>query len=406
MEMKIGSNKNNKGFNFKLLPDKPLTADQMQNIKFGFPLVSKTISELVIKAEPPFTIGLFGKWGTGKSTIINLVEDELKKQKIQTVQFDVWKYEKDSLRRQFLINLDETLGLNLKYKKVLNQSLTTPISVGLFQQFKLHLQSFLAYSGFGILIVFLLLALAKFSTLSTFLLEKRIFNPKTLEFMYDFSFLALVLNFLLAGISIVYATITEDRTDSAEGFEYRFYDEVLGKISDKKLLIAIDNLDRTSHQNAVQLLTDIKTFLDGNSKYQNKVIFLIACDEKAIKKHLKESKFDNPSEFLRKFFSANLSIPAYLGEELDEYTRDLILETEIQELIKNDDLEWLITYAFRGNPREIKQFINTLVANYLLARNAEYDDDYKQIVTQGIITKNISSLAKLLIIKQKFPEVY
>jgi len=385
---------NDKEIEYKLLPDSPIPADKEQDIKFGHPQIARVITDLVKNAEPPFTIGLFGKWGVGKTTILNLVQKYAEQENIKSVIFDVWKYEEDSLRRQFLITLDEKLSLGLNYGKTLNQSLSQPIALSFSQIIKISSRNFLARAGVLIFLAVLLIiagALAWFGT-----------DIDIFKFITSVGILAIVLDFLLGSIVTLSATREEARTDSAEGFEDRFYNEILPKVKSKKLLITIDNLDRTTHDKATDLLSDIKTFL-GKDRDDNKVIFLIACDDRAIKKHLIKSNLDDPDEFLRKFFNAGVRIPRFLNVELDEYTRSLIEETGIKEFRKSSQLEWLITYAFRDNPREIKQFLNTLIGHFLLARRME---GLGQIEEPAAVTGNVEFLAKLLIIRQKFSDEY
>lgn len=385
---------------YNLISDEPIPADRDQDVKFGHIEIAQVISSLVEKATPPFTIGLFGKWGTGKTTILKQICKKLETDNIKTVEFDVWKYEHDSLRRQFLITLDKKLELGLNYKKVLNQSLSKPFELKFFESLNMNLKRFAIY-GASLTIIFLLLAAVKYTNISSWLVDHKIISSKLLDAFYDFSLFSVVLSFLANSVSSVFGLVQEHRTDSAEGFEDRFYSEVLSKI-DNKLLIIIDNMDRTTSEKAVALLSDIKTFL-GKDENDNKAIFLIACDEEAIKKHLKNCKFDNPDEFLRKFFNASIKIPKFLGLELDQYTQELLAETGIDVFKESAELEWLLTLSFRDNPREIKQFINSLISQYLLASEMEKT---KKIVTKGAITNHIEALAKLLIIRQKYANIY
>ncbi len=374
---------------YQLLPDEPIPADRKQDIKFGHTHIAQVVSELVEKANPPFTIGLFGKWGTGKTTILGLIEREVKEKGITYVHFDVWKYEKDSLRRQFLIQCDEQLVLQLGLKETLSQSITEedPSKERLTIDWKLLLNK---VSIVFALITVLLLAFQAFT------------NKMVINSLISTSLFGYFITVVLEAIRRTSVVRTIHRTDSAEGFEDIFYNKILPKVKSQKMLVVIDNLDRTTHNKATDLLSDIKTFL-GKDEDGNKAVFLIACDEEAIRRHLEKSNFDDPPEYLRKFFNTSIKIPRFLGVELDQYTRELLEKTNIEELKNNYELEWLITYTFRDNPREIKQFINTLISHYLLAMRMEKSN---QIITKGTITKKIGALAKLLIIRQKFPNVY
>ncbi len=384
---------------YSLLNDEPLTAEELEEIKFGHVHIATVLADIILRVKAPFTIGLFSKWGTGKTTIINLIEKKLKKERFKTVIFDTWKYEQDSLRRQFLINLDEQLNLKKDYKKKLNQSLTIPKDF-YKESLKIIMNEFLVRVLLVIIMFCIVLFLIQNSLLNVSDFYKYIVNGAILIFF---------LGYILDAFKTVYGTVQINKIDSAEGFEDEFKKAISENEEIDKVLIVIDNLDRTSHEQAVNLLSDIKTFLsqdnsnNKNYNYNSKVIFLIACDEKAIKKHLEKCNFENPNEFLRKFFNTSLRIPKFLSLELDDYTKNLLNETEIKEFGYDKDLYRLITSEFRNNPREIKQFINTVVVTYIYARQME---ESGEIVSKGIINKNIASLAKLLIIREKFPIAY
>ncbi|MCG2722289.1 MAG: KAP family NTPase, partial [Thermodesulfovibrionales bacterium] len=92
-----------KNIKFKFLSDKPLKEEsELLHIEFGHKELGTTLSKIVENVEAPFTIGLFGKWGTGKSSLSFLLRNVLKRKNIPVVIFDVWKHEKDALRRTFL----------------------------------------------------------------------------------------------------------------------------------------------------------------------------------------------------------------------------------------------------------------------------------------------------------------
>lgn len=382
---------------YKLLSDEPLKGDELNKIEFGHQYIAEVIADIVQKADSPFTIGLFSRWGTGKSTIINIIRGKLKDKKVETVTFDAWKYEQDSLRRQFLINLDEQLGLNKNYKNTLNQSLVVPKDFA-EESFRIAIHNFVTRTlllFIGILIIIVLI-INNFLSISEFY-----------KVIFDTAIIAFFIQYILNAFNTVYGSIQKNKIDSAEGFENEFRESILKNDTIGKLLIIIDNLDRTSHEQAVNLLSDIKTFLSQDNCVKDKsgteVIFLIACDEDAIKKHLAECRFNNPDEFLRKFFNTSFRVPKYLSIELDKYTKNRLSETEVEPFIKDDDLLRLITGEFKDNPREIKQFINTLLITYLYARQME---DAGEIASKGFADTHISALAKLLIIRQKFPGTY
>lgn len=94
------------------LSDEPLprlgTEDKLRH-KAYVQVILKVIKE----TSPPFTLGLFGGWGVGKTSIVNEFRESMKEDqsvsKCPVAYIDIWKYEQDSLRRQFLIDIQNQL---------------------------------------------------------------------------------------------------------------------------------------------------------------------------------------------------------------------------------------------------------------------------------------------------------
>jgi len=84
----------NEEFNINLLSDKPTSEN-----RFAHEKVANAISDLIIEEEGGKTIALTGYWGSGKSSIIEMIKTKLV-DKVFT--FDAWVHEGDPLRRAFL----------------------------------------------------------------------------------------------------------------------------------------------------------------------------------------------------------------------------------------------------------------------------------------------------------------
>ena len=381
------SNNGNKNPGFKLLPDHPINPDKTEDIRFGHKEIITTIFSILKNAEPPFTIGLYGNWGTGKTTIAKSVEKKAKGKGFKTLFFDVWKYKEDSMRRQFLIELDKQVFNNrLDFKKRLNQSLATPRTPSLWEYVK-HIFSSLAIKIIVVLTTILFIALfVDFGKYDT-----------AINALFSIGLLGTFISYILSSFNIITGFVQEHRTDSAEGFEGHFKDSFnKPELSGNTLLVVIDNLDRIEDSKAVDVLSDIKTFLSEDNNKKQKVLFLIPCDDEALRAQLFKiygSDFD-ADEFLRKFFNLTLKIPRFIDLDLYNYVRDLLKESAVPEFGNDYDLEGVIVAALRDNPREIKQFINSLIPQILLIRERKLE------------IKNIAFLAKLLIIRQKFPILY
>ncbi|MBU2028555.1 KAP family NTPase, partial [Patescibacteria group bacterium] len=378
---------------FYLLPDRPITPDKKENVRFGHQQLAGTVFELLKNAEPPFTVGLYGKWGVGKTTIALLVKEFACNNDFKCLFFDAWKYERDSLRRQFLIELDrQVFNKRLGYKEKLNQTLSEPEKIAIWDYIKRVFSSVVPRT-IGILTILLVVAFIA----STFFNKDKDVST-ILSLAFQLGLVGTLVSFILSSFEVIKGSTQFHRTDSAEGFEDHFI-EAIGEseLRDKKLLVVVDNLDRVEDSKAVSILSDIKTFLsqDGN---EHKILFLIPCDDQALRSQLSEIYGDgfDTDEFLRKFFNLTIKIPKFIDLDLFNYVRDLLVASKVSEFQNNSDLEGVIIYALIDNPREIKQFINSLIPQILLAHERKL----------GPVLKNPAFLAKLLVIRQKFPILY
>lgn len=90
-----------------LLSDVPAGVDS-----FGpHTVAAGAITSLIGEEDGGITIGLQGNWGSGKSTIVNLIVDQLSEEQPQTapILFDAWAHQNDPLRRSFLETLFDEL---------------------------------------------------------------------------------------------------------------------------------------------------------------------------------------------------------------------------------------------------------------------------------------------------------
>ena len=90
-------------FNMRLLIDEEII---LKGKDSGFPptdllntmVYAESLQKTIMSADTskkPFTIGLFGEWGSGKSSIIKTVRDNLEKHsdvEYGFVHYDAWKY--------------------------------------------------------------------------------------------------------------------------------------------------------------------------------------------------------------------------------------------------------------------------------------------------------------------------
>ena len=405
----------NDDFNF--LSERPLkTSKELSDSEFGHEEIATTLVKIVKKCPAPFTIGLFAKWGSGKSTVAFSLKEKLPKEKIPVVLFDVWKHEGDALRRTFLKEVckqlkeygseffDENFVLDEKLENSVTRSadsrfsfawerlrqLAWPLIVGITS---LPIGYFVA-AHFNYLEQFQSFVTALFGTATAggllLLLAKQSLQLLTTE-------------------TVSYGV---DKFEDPQQFENEFAN-ILCALKNRRILIIFDNLDRVMHDKVAEVLSTIKTFLEPQDRDDKRceVVFLVPCDAKAIKQHLSSvynpadkihdgvHAFD-PDEFLRKFFNSIIWIPDFIPSELESFASSRLRETKVA-VLDNDLVAWIITKAFRNNPRQIIQFTNILLANYLLVKEREgKDKDF----SMDFLKENIPQLTKYLILNQLFPD--
>lgn len=409
------ANPKNNGFNF--LKEYPLNSNT--DVEFGHREIIGTLKKIVCSANYNLTIGLFGGWGTGKSTIVEVLREELKEKKIPLILFDVWKHEGDALRRTFLKELDDQLSadnygkdyireLNTLNERVYASSGTTIDSFRFSRaKFLRHLFLIASLSGFLALTVFML-----------YLCFKYIFAIDILNHLVLPSVGSLFASVLTGGLLFKYIDsfiktekkdIKFDRFQDPHEFEMEF-DRLVDNLKEdrEKIVIAFDNLDRVNGDSALKVIATIKTFLNYRKNGNKKIYFLIPCDVAAIKGHIAASLRANEQsdeemyleEFLRKFFNTSIWIPDFYTAELENFATKKLVETNVP-AFHDDYLSWLITTVYYQNPRQIIQFINSLLSNYLLM---EEFCESGGLAERGFYKKNVPQLAKFLLIKQKFPD--
>lgn len=375
---------------FYLFGDAPITQAEQDKFSYGPYIDSlKRIIDHLTERKGPFNIGIYGQWGVGKTSIINLLKEKTDPKKVKLIVFNVWKYSTDSLMKQFLIFLDgkEGFNTNLKIKDELDK--TTKITSS---SLKLNL-SYLVASIFLALLAIFIVSLTQSEITDTRAVILLAIAMVVIYLLYDF---------FKQGISQSEETnITQHRLDKPDQFE-RKLDEILEKAGEdeRKKVIVIDDLDRCPPDKVVEMLGIIKAFMRGSNDTSKGCIYIIPCDEDAIKKHLCSIlKYDDKdaSAFLRKFFQITFKIPPFIGESIYRYTHELADKSGF-----GRSVEGVLIRAFWDNPRQIKLFLNNLTVLREIAERKEKEG----LIGKGVITGNLAFLTKIEVIRSRWPELY
>lgn len=361
-----------------------------------------------IPEEQAYTVGLYGSWGSGKSTIIRTAKknlDEDRDKNIRVIIYDAWKYSGDSFRRMFLLHLQNELGLSTspemeRFYKAVTEEIKPNLALRKRGIAYLVIASFLILLAINLVIlignqdarIWVTLVLSAITLFSVSLggnlfYELKVSQTKNILFapeQFEECFRQMMEKVLKKKVwyKKLYSNVKS------------FFCNETPEVSDlDKLVIVIDNLDRCDTEVVYSMLTDIKTFL-GTEKYD--VIFVIPVDDAALKKHLiakhnekpSEDVYDDAEEFLRKFFNVVIRIKPHRSDDLLHYINEL---NKDQNLGFDPNTLALVVNEYAKNPRRILQMLNNLTVEQSL-----YEEDFAQ--------RNETLIATCLILREHYPD--
>lgn len=352
--------------------------------------------------DKSFTIGLYGDWGTGKSTIIKTLENECCRKSGKNYKFityDAWKYANDSFRRMFIYELQKQLGVtqtkqmerfydnineDVEVRHKSNPGYVTAVSIAAVVICVIGLllpRNSIDWSfGFSTItaIITLFLIYYKHSTddLKVTCQKSRLFAPEQFEECFD-----------------------EIIQESLKGNQASLIPKWISKFTSPmydKLIIVIDNLDRCTAQQAQDMLTTIKSFLGKHPK----VVFIIPLAVNSLKHHLVKSSCGEENEteaneYLRKFFNVSLWIKPFQNDEMYDFTKHLKDEYQLglsKTSISN------ISREYATNPRRIIQLLNNLIVEFSLYDTAFVNANEAAICVLAIIREEFSSFFDRLVV--------
>ncbi len=403
-------------------PDKETNIDYLN---FGY--IVDLIVEIAMNRElTPSTIGLYGDWGSGKSSLMKLAQDRIerlskakKKKEDDTpktlcIEFNGWLFEgyedtKTSLCGTILDKLDDEqrFGPEVANKaKDLIKKIDFKKLIGKGVKFGMD---YLLTGGIGALT-----DLTLSSILNSLKDKSGSIETKDIE-----------------DVLAKFKTEEKTRTEIK-----KFRDDFKQLLEDSKVenvIVFIDELDRCSPDTILDLFEAMRLFLfvDGMS-------FIIGADERliqyAIKTKYKEvpgNNLDIGKEYLEKVIQYPVTIPQLNHAEVNQYLVCLLLEQTLSEEEFNkflkvvnsiepdteltierlnekesgitgkckDDMALarqissVLAPSINGNPRQCKRFLNTLAMRLSLAK------------ARGVkLDKNI--LAKLMLAEYFNPEFF
>jgi hypothetical protein len=342
--------------NYRILLDLPSPHPAL-----GFSEYAQALKEIIEESDPQFAIGIFGTWGSGKTTLMNLIEDRLDPAQTIVVRFSAWRYEKEEhLIVPLLDNLRESLTIWAD-----KQASKSPA-----KETALKTASILGKVAKAIMAGVSLKAGV----------------PGMLEVSFD------------ANKSITKAEQFDDVSEKAR-VPRSFYHASFRALTDafrefqqqdqnQRIVVFIDDLDRCLPEGALQVLESMKLFFDLEG-----FVFVVGLDKDVVAAAV-DARFrkDFPSEtgaaanggtapskrgadYIKKIFQLPFTLAPVAITQLDEFLESFVGDahlppTQAQEIRvqARPHLRYIVQETGTGvNPREIKRFINA----YTLARKTK-----------------------------------
>jgi len=339
----------------------------------------------------PCSIGVFGDWGSGKSSLMKMVEKEFDgKKDILTINFNGWLFEgyedtKTVLMGRIVDEIIKKRTLDTKALKIAAKLLKKIDLLKLGRSAVKHGMGYLAMGPAGLAMTTSTEALGKLGSIDY---EQYIKGKK-------------------------------DKSDPDELLRTNIqefhlnFEELIKETKIDRVIVFIDDLDRCSYDTVIETLEAIKLFL-----FAKKTAFVIGADERlikyAVRRRFPEIPGDNAEvgrDYLEKLIQYPIRIPPLSDMELSiyvnllftnlytdngefEYIREEVLKKknndqfgfnlnldninefvneagqELKEaLLLSSQIIPVLAVGLNGNPRQTKRFLNTMLLREAMAKS-------------------------------------
>lgn len=367
-------------------------------------------------------LGIFGKWGRGKSYFWNILKQKLSEnKKYEIVEFIAWKYNDTSATQAYLY---ETIA-SVYFKKP-----ETPNKFFnfLYYLLKRFLYNFSRHREKVIwqLVIFIILPLILIYGLSQ--------NTLKIEFISkifgDFGYFGIIGTYIVylyyyftkfnkLNISNILKESSIQNFESYLGLQSTIEKELqfIFQRWNKKVVLFIDDLDRCTEDKMLQIIDSLRVITENKYIYQ-KLTIIAAVDERILRRVIynkykplvenKEQLLSLTREYLEKLFIFGIKLPSLTENEkreiFDNYTRNQQLMFGIVKTFASKDYKQNIildqaNFEVFANklkktditPRQIRNIYNRfLLAIELITELGNLDFDTENILKELLISLVIS----------------
>jgi formylglycine-generating enzyme required for sulfatase activity len=376
----------------RILDDLPTEHDGLD-----FQPYVRTLADICRTASTPLTIGIFGTWGSGKTSLMRMIDKKLPSNFI-VVWFDAWKYDQqETLWRAFMLTVLSALrqasksdqsSEDLDYLETMLYQAVDIEKIGGVTIDPMKLSGDIAKGAVQIGLSFI----PGGAVLSDFVKRMRELGAESLT------------NDVTEAIRREKARIHIEQVRFLEQFQDKFkilienYIHPFDKKNPGRLIVFVDDLDRCLPEKAVEVLEAIKLFVNVPG-----CVFLLGLDQEVIsqgveirykdmmKSNGEPTPIINGDRYLEKIIQLPFQIPPIEPEDMGNFVHKLVRRWPHEECPK------VFVEGLGNNPRQIKRTVNVFLMLLHLAKERE-----KKL--QGRV--KAIRLAKVVTIQSIYPELY
>jgi len=381
---------------------------------FGHKTIAEALKEIIDDNEGPLTIGLFGPWGCGKSSVLNILKNKLIKSSkaYKVVYFNAWKYANDSFRRQFVLECIEQLITDEEKKKnekkLFKERWLRDVEREI-ASWKELFKNMKVKPNISIILEVVILFVIVFGLLGCGIVTHNIVLKIT-----SLGFMSIVMPLVIYAVqrfTQIFQISIPVEVDPKLILPEQFEDEFLRIISsdelkDNHIVFMIDDLDRCPPSMIMDVLDTMKTFLapslnlsmsQESDNFYSKCYYIIALDDKAVTRILQRNRGRNyMTEEVLKFFDTVVRISPLQRGDLIEFAKKISKKYDVPE-----EVIYIAMYGGFNTPRKIKHFLNTLKIAFNVV-NKRFKEKLFPYNPRDII----SQLTKILVLQEKYHDFF
>jgi hypothetical protein len=340
----------------KILLDSPTRSPAL-----GYRDIGRGLAAIISESEPQFAVGIFGGWGTGKTTLMTAIKAALPTSSLVVVDFNAWRFEREP---QLVIPLLDTIRAALvEWSDTRDEIAKSKVR---------------ALAG----------RIGRVARALATGLSAEVGLPGAVKVSYEVG----------RAIDQLSAPAEPGQPQSLylaafQELASAFATMAVAPIT--RIVVFVDDLDRCLPTNALEVLESVKLFFDLPG-----FIFVVGLDEQVVVRAIR-TKFaaqdDHPGspeaasvasattsrqlgrEYVKKIFQLSYSLPAMLPGQLDELLQSMYREASLSPA-QFADLEarvrpylGYVAVDRRVNPREVKRFVNAYTMQVLVRPDLRRD---------------------------------